>query len=62
MIGTKDLEVRLRPGVDEMVNVLESKGYKAGKDLKYFIANGATHNEEAWSKRNWRYLEFMFGK
>ncbi|HUX60091.1 MAG TPA: alpha/beta hydrolase-fold protein [Ignavibacteriaceae bacterium] len=61
-IGTKDLEVRLRPGVDEMVNVLESKGYKAGKDLKYFIANGATHNEEAWSKRNWRYLEFMFGK
>ncbi len=60
--GTIDLDARLKPGADEMVKVLEDKGYKPGKDLDYFVAEGATHNEAAWAKRNWRYLEFMFGK
>ncbi len=61
-VGTVDLDARLKPGSDEMVKVLEHKGYKLNDDLEYFIANGATHNEAAWAKRNWRYLEFMFGK
>ena len=61
-IGTEGLDARLKPGVDEMVKALESKGYKTGKDIEYFIAQGASHNEAAWAKRNWRYLEFMFGK
>lgn len=58
--GTIDLDARLKPGADEMVKALEGKGYKTGVDLEYFIAEGATHNEAAWAKRNWRYLEFMF--
>ena len=61
-VGTKDLDSLLKPGTDEMVSALKKKGYKIGKDIEYYVAKGATHNEEAWSKRNWRYLEFMFGK
>ncbi len=61
-VGTIDLDARLKPGVDKMISVLESKGYMPGKDLDYYAAEGATHNEAAWAKRNWRYLEFMFGK
>lgn len=60
-VGTENLDARLKPGVDEMVRVLESKGYKLGKDFEYFVAEGASHNEAAWAKRNWRYLEFLFG-
>lgn len=61
-IGTVDLDSRLKPGSDEMVKVLEEKGYNSNKGLEYFVAKGATHNEAAWAKRNWRYLEFIFGK
>ena len=61
-IGTLGLESRLKPGLDEMVKVLESKGYVQGKDFKYYFAAGALHNEAAWAKRNWRYLEFLFKK
>jgi len=61
-IGTVDLDARLKPGVDEMVNDLEKQGYKPGKDIEYYVDEGASHNESAWAKRNWRYLEFFFGK
>jgi predicted alpha/beta superfamily hydrolase len=61
-VGTVDLDSTLKPGSDEMVNELVKKGYKLDKDLYYFIDEGATHNESAWAKRNWRYLEFMFGE
>jgi predicted alpha/beta superfamily hydrolase len=61
-IGSVDLETRLKPGVDEMVNELEKKGYILGTDLEYFIDEGASHTESAWAKRNWRYLEFLFKK
>ncbi len=61
-VGTAELDAKLKPGLDEMIKVLVKKGYKANKDFKYYIAKGAVHNESAWSKRNWRYLEFMFGK
>jgi predicted alpha/beta superfamily hydrolase len=61
-IGTVDLEARLKPGVDEMVNGLEKLGYKPGTDLYYYLDEGAAHSESAWAKRNWRYLEFLFGK
>jgi len=60
--GTKELDSLLLPGAKEMVSALENKGYKLGKDIEFYIAKGASHNEAAWAKRNWRYLEFMFGK
>ncbi len=59
-IGTKDLEKRLKPGVDEMVEALKEKGYLLGNDLEYYIAKGADHSEADWAKRDWRFLEFMF--
>ncbi|MDR3625624.1 MAG: alpha/beta hydrolase-fold protein, partial [Ignavibacteriaceae bacterium] len=61
-IGTIDLEARLKPGVDEIVNELKNQGYQSGKDLYYYVDEGAAHSESAWAKRNWRYLEFLFGK
>jgi predicted alpha/beta superfamily hydrolase len=61
-IGTIGLESRLKPGIDEMIFELKKKGYQLGTDIDYFIDEGAIHNETAWAKRNWRYLEFLFKK
>jgi len=60
--GSLGLEEKLQPGVNEMLSLLEKKGYVRGKDLEYFKAANAEHNERAWAKRNWRWLEFLFGK
>lgn len=56
--GTVGLESKLKPGIDETVNYLKSKGY----NLTYQIANGAEHNEAAWSKRIDKPLVQFFGK
>jgi predicted alpha/beta superfamily hydrolase len=60
--GSEGLEARLKPGYDEMVALLQEKGYRPGVDLEYFYDEGASHNEAAWAKRVWRPLMFMFGK
>jgi predicted alpha/beta superfamily hydrolase len=39
---------------------LIKKGWKLGKDLKYFEAQGAEHNERAWAARVGPMLEFLF--
>ncbi len=39
---------------------LVKKGWKPGKDLKYFEAKGAEHNEKAWSARVESILKFLF--
>ena len=39
---------------------LIKKGWKPGKDLKYFEAQGAEHNERAWAARVGPMLEFLF--
>jgi predicted alpha/beta superfamily hydrolase len=39
---------------------LIKKGWKQGKDLNYFEAEGAEHNETAWAARVERILEFLF--
>ena len=41
---------------DELVKT----GWKLGKDLTYFEAEGAEHNETAWAARVERILEFLF--
>lgn len=38
------------------------KGWQEGKDLKYFEAEGAEHNEKAWAARVDQILEFLFPK
>jgi predicted alpha/beta superfamily hydrolase len=57
--GGKDLEERLQPGVDEMVNALEKNGYRKGKDLFLISAPEAEHNEAAWAKRMPEALKLM---
>lgn len=59
-VGEK--EPQLIGGNEAMVQLLERKGYKRGKDLVYFLAEGAEHNERAWAERVWRPLTFLFGK
>ena len=39
---------------------LIKKGWKAAKDLKYFEADGAGHNEGAWAVRVESLLTFLF--
>lgn len=41
-------------------DTLRNKGWKPGKDLSYFEAEGAEHNETAWAARVERILEFLF--
>ena len=43
-------------------SALVKKGWKLEKDLKYFEAQGAEHNERAWAARVGPMLEFLFGK
>ena len=41
-------------------DTLIKKGWKVGKDLNYFEANGAEHNEAAWAARVESILTFLF--
>ncbi len=59
--GGIDLEARLLPGVNDMVNTLEKKGFIKGKDLFVYIDKSASHNEAAWAKRVWKPIEIFFG-
>ena len=43
-------------------SALVKKGWKLEKDLKYFEAQGAEHNEHAWASRVGPMLEFLFPK
>lgn len=38
------------------------KGWKQSADLQYIEAEGASHNEKAWSERFPNVLKFLFGK
>jgi predicted alpha/beta superfamily hydrolase len=40
--------------------MLQKKGWKLGKDLNYFEAEGAEHNEIAWAARVDQILKFLF--
>ncbi len=43
-------------------SALIKRGWKVDKDLKYFEAEGAGHNERAWAARVGQMLEFLFPK
>ena len=58
--GGIGLEKQLQPGVDEMLLALKDKGFKEGRDLLFFKEPEAEHNESAWAKRVYRFLEFLF--
>ena len=41
-------------------DALIRQGWKKGKDLEYFEAAGAEHNERAWEQRVGPMLKFLF--
>lgn len=53
-------EVSLKAGMDEMVSVLNARGWVEGKDLAWHFDPAAEHNERAWAGRLWRPLNFLF--
>ncbi len=59
--GGDELDSRLQVGVDRMLPVLRSRGFRDDSTLVWFKDPGAAHNEDAWAKRAWRPLLFMFG-
>jgi hypothetical protein len=60
--GGVGLENDLQPGIDEMLDVLKSKGFIENENLLWFKDANAKHDENAWSKRVHRFLEFLFPK
>jgi len=64
-IGTKEgsNEAEAQQSVNDarlLQETLIKKGWKPGKDLDYFEAQGAEHNEDAWAARVARILTFLF--
>jgi len=64
-IGTKEGRnaEEARATVDQarlLKEALIKKGWRLGKDLKYYEAKGAEHNERAWAARLEEILEFLF--
>ena len=45
----------------EMRELLETKGYKRGRDLKWVEEIGGMHNEAAWGRRFKKALPFLLG-
>jgi predicted alpha/beta superfamily hydrolase len=45
---------------DELHRLLERRGWREGKDMKYLRVPGARHNEDAWAKRVEPFLRFLF--
>jgi predicted alpha/beta superfamily hydrolase len=58
--GGIGLEEQLQPGIDEMISVLIEKGYVENEDFLFVKDSLAEHNESAWAKRVYRFLEFLF--
>ena len=64
-IGTKEGRTpeETRQSVDDtrlLRDTLVKKGWRVGKDLDYFEAEGAEHNEAAWAARVESILTFLF--
>ncbi|MFH0735189.1 MAG: alpha/beta hydrolase-fold protein [bacterium] len=60
--GGKNLEERLQPGITEMINLLEEKGYQKNKDFWFNKFEEDDHSEKSWAKRIPQYFLLMFGK
>jgi predicted alpha/beta superfamily hydrolase len=58
--GGISLEEQLQPGIDEMLLALKEKGFVENVNLLYEKDPLAEHNESAWAKNIYRFLEFFF--
>jgi enterochelin esterase-like enzyme len=59
--GTGGVDRELLPGNEQLYALLKKQGFVEGKDVTYYFADGADHNEAAWAARTWRPLVFLFG-
>ena len=59
--GINSIDSLLVPGMNEMIQALEKKGYNSGKDIMKYIDIKGEHNESSWAARAWRPLLFFFG-
>lgn len=57
-----DLEPPIWRGFHRMTGILETRGFKAGKNLYAYPDVGAVHSEAAWAARLDRPLKFFFGR
>ncbi len=60
--GMNSLDSLLVPGVTEMVQTLEIRGYEEGKDIMWYKDENGEHNESSWAARAWRPLLFFFSR
>jgi len=60
--GAIGLEEILQPGIDEMISVLESKGFVEGDDFVFYQDKDGIHNEAAWAKWLPAALRYIFNK
>jgi predicted alpha/beta superfamily hydrolase len=49
--GGRELEAELLPGIEEMIDVLNSKGYSAGRDYQFIVDPEGLHEEAAWAEQ-----------
>ncbi len=59
--GGKGIDIRLQPGVDEMIKAFDRKQYKLNKDYFVNIYPNDNHNEADWAKQLPFYFMLMFG-
>jgi hypothetical protein len=57
--GTEEAQQTIRDA-RLLREALVKKGWRLGKDLKYFEAEGDEHNEKAWAQRVEPILTFLF--
>ena len=58
-MGTQESESGVADA-EALRDALETKGWIEGDDLMYTEIRGATHSEDAWSKRVGPFLEYLF--
>ncbi len=57
--GTVDLDARLQPGINDMMQFLTARK----QAFTWYLAKGEPHNEAAWARRAWRpFLQFFANK
>lgn len=60
--GGIDIDKRLQPGIDEMMELLRKKSFEPGEDFWWYKDKNAPHNEVAWAARFWRPLKYFYKK
>jgi predicted alpha/beta superfamily hydrolase len=60
--GGIGLEEKIQVGIDKMLTALKDKGYELNKDIIWEKENSAEHNESAWGKKVYQFLEYFFPK